>query len=164
MAFTFNKCNCLKSVSVGALYRLLAMIRRARFCSFDMRSQSKPQFIIPNWRCGRINDSYINLIAEKGKYRLSLFITLSVRDILLAILQFFVCVWIPFHVFIIINPRKLNSVTCSIKVLFMIKRGVLFPVIILLAVMKYHKFSFLYIERQLVHGKPVSNFIWFWIN
>ena len=48
-----------------------------------------PQFVIPNWRCERINESYINFIAERGKYHLILFITPSVRDILLAI---FVCV------------------------------------------------------------------------
>ena len=70
------------------------MIRRARFCSFDMRSHSKPQFVIPNWR---INESYINFIAERGKYRLSLFIKPSVRDILLAI---FLRVWVPVHVLI----------------------------------------------------------------
>ena len=64
------------------------MMRRARFRSFDMRSHSKAQFVIPNWRCERINESYINFMAEKGKYRFSLFITPKVRDILLAI---FVC-------------------------------------------------------------------------
>ena len=39
--FTFNRCNCLKSGSVCALYRQFVIIRRARFCSFDMRSHSK---------------------------------------------------------------------------------------------------------------------------
>ena len=58
------------------------MMRRARFCSFDMGSHSKPQFVIPNWRCKRIKESYINFMAEKGKYRFSLFITPNVRDIL----------------------------------------------------------------------------------
>ena len=37
-------------------------------------------------------DNLSNFIAERGKYRLSLFITPSVRDILLAI---FSCVWVP---------------------------------------------------------------------
>ena len=101
------------------------MIRRARFCSFDMRSHSKPQFVIPNWRCERINESYINFIAERGKYRLSLFITPSVRDILLVIL--YVCEF-QFMYSFTVNSRKLNSVTCSIKVLFIIRRGISFPV------------------------------------
>ena len=60
MSFSFNKCNCLRSGSVCALCRLFVMIRKARFCSFDMRSHSKPKFVIPNWRCERINESYIN--------------------------------------------------------------------------------------------------------
>ena len=64
------------------------MMRSAHFCSFDIRSHSKPQFVIPNWRCERIKESYINFMAEKGKYHFSLFITPNVRDILLAI---FVC-------------------------------------------------------------------------
>ena len=89
MSFTFSRCNSLKSGSVWALYLLLVIIRRARFCNFDMRSHSKPQFVIPNWRCEKINESYINFIAEMGKYRFSLFITPSVREILLAI--FSVC-------------------------------------------------------------------------
>ena len=49
-----------------------------------MQSHSKPQFVIPNWRCERIKESYINLIAEMGKYRFSLFITPRVLEILLA--------------------------------------------------------------------------------
>ena len=62
---------------------LLVIIRRARFCNFDMRSHSKPQFVIRNWRCERVNESYI--MTEMGKYRYSLFITPSVCEILLAI-------------------------------------------------------------------------------
>ena len=89
VSFTFNKVNFFKRGSVCALYLLFVMMRRARFCSFDMRWPiSKPQFVIPNWRCERINESYINFMAEKGKYRFSLFITPKVCDILLAI---FVC-------------------------------------------------------------------------
>ena len=86
ISFTFNRCNCLKSGSVWALYLLFVIIRRARFCNFDMRSLSKPQFVIPHWRCVRISESYINSIAEMGKYHFSLFITPSVREIFL---QFF---------------------------------------------------------------------------
>ena len=71
---------------------------KGTFCIFDMRSQSKPsvcnselkvrkdQRIIHQFHC----------FAERGKYRLSLFITPNVRDILLAIF----CVWVPIHVFI----------------------------------------------------------------
>ena len=98
MSFTFNKVNFFERGSVCALYLLFVMMRRARFCSFDMRWPiSKPQFLIPNWRCERINESYINFMAEKGKYRFSLFITPKVRDILLAI---FLCVRVPIHIFV----------------------------------------------------------------
>ena len=58
------------------------------FCSFDMHSHSKPKFVILNWRCERIKESYINFMAEKGKYHFSLFITPNVCDI---ISNFFVC-------------------------------------------------------------------------
>ena len=128
ISFTFNRCNCLKSGSVCALYRLFVIIPRARFCSFDMRSHSKPQFVIPNWRCERINESYINFMAEMGKYRFSLFITPNVRDILLAI--FFVCEFQFINSFTV-NPRKLNSVTCSISVLFIMRCGISYSVKIL---------------------------------
>ena len=62
---------------------------KSPFCSFDMHSHSKPQFLISNWRCERIKESYIKFMAEKGKYRFSLFIKPHVHDILLAI--FCVC-------------------------------------------------------------------------
>ena len=97
------------------------------FCSFYMRSHSKPQFVIPNWRWERIKESYINFMAEKGKYRFCLFITPNVRDILLAI---FVCEFQFLYSFTV-NPRKLNSVTRSIMALFIIRRGISFSVKIL---------------------------------
>ena len=128
ISFTFIRCNCLKSGSVCALYRLFVIIRRARFCSFDMRCHSKPQFVIPNCRCERMNETYINFMAEMGKYRFSLFITPNVRDILLAI--FCVCEFQFINSFTV-NPRKLNSVTCSIRVLFIMRRGISFSVKIL---------------------------------
>ena len=46
--------------------------------------------MIPIWRCEKINESYINFVAEKSKCRFSLFITPNVCDILLMI--FFMCV------------------------------------------------------------------------
>ena len=114
----------LKRGSVCALYLLFVMMRRARFCSFDMSSHSNPQFVIPNWRSERINESYINFMAEKGKYCFSLFITPKVRDILLAIF----CVWeFQFIYSFTVNHRKLNSVTRSIMALFIIRRGYHFP-------------------------------------
>ena len=79
-----------------SLYLLFVMKRMARFCSFDTRSNSKPQFVIPNWRCERIKESYINFMGEKGKYRFTLFITPNVRDILLA----YFCVWVAFDTFV----------------------------------------------------------------
>ena len=118
-------CYCLGSGSVWALYLLFVKIRRARFCNFDMRSNSKPQFVIPNWRCERINESYINLFAEKGNYRFSLFITPSLREILLAI--FWTCEFQFIYSFTV-RPRKLNSVTRSNKVLFITKHGISFSV------------------------------------
>ena len=72
-----------------------------------------------------VNESYINFMAEMGKYRFSLFITPSVREILLA---FFVREF-QFIYSLTVNPRKLNSVTRSIWVV------------------KYHQFIFLHIER-----------------
>ena len=123
MSFTFNKFNFLKKGSVSALYLLFVMMRRARFCSFYMRSHSNPQFVIPNWRC-MINESYINFMAEKGKYRFSLFITPKVCDFV------FVCEFQFIYSFTV-NPRKLNSVTHSIMVLFIIRRGISFSVKIL---------------------------------
>ena len=107
---------------------LLVIIRRALFCSFDMRSHPKPQFVIPNWRCERINESYINFMVEMGKSRFSLFITPNVRDILLA--TFCVCEF-QFTNLFIVNLRKLNAVTCSIRVLFIMRGGISFSVIIL---------------------------------
>ena len=65
-----------------ALYLLFVMMRRVSFCNFVMCSHSKPLFVIPNWRCERIKDSYINFMAEKDNYRFNLFITSHVRDIL----------------------------------------------------------------------------------
>ena len=120
------------------------MIPKARFCSFDMRSHSKPQFVIPNWRCERINESYINFIAERGKYRLSLFITPSVRDILLAI--FCVCEF-QFMYSFTVNPRKLNSCYLFNQGVVYHKTWYIISRYNPLAIMKYHKFSFLYIER-----------------
>ena len=105
ISFTFNRYNCLKSGSVWALYLLFVIIRRARFCNFDMRSHSKPQFVIPNWRCERISESYINVIAEMGKYSFSLFITPSVREILFAI---FWTYEFQFIYSFTVRPRKLN--------------------------------------------------------
>ena len=125
ISFTFNKYNCLKSGSVWALYLLFVIIRRARFCNFNMRNHSKPQFVIPNWRCERISESYINFIAEMGKYRFSLFITPSVREILFAI--FWTCEFQFIYSFTV-RPRKLNSVTRSIRVLFIMRHGISFSV------------------------------------
>ena len=132
ISFTINRYNCLKSGSVWALYLLFVIIRRARFCNFDMRSHSKPQFVIPNWRCERISESYINFIAEMGKYRFSLFITPSVRKILFAI--FLTCEFQLIYSFTV-RPRKLNSVTPSIRVLFIMRHGIMNPSIRIM----YHK-------------------------
>ena len=74
------------------------------FAVLDMRSQSKPHFVIPNRRCKRLNESCINSIAERRRYRLSLFITPSMRDILLAIV---LCVSSNSFA---VNPRNLSSV------------------------------------------------------
>ena len=90
LSFNFNRCNCLKSSSVWALHYPI-IIRRARFCNFDMWFPSNPQFVIPNLGCKRINESFINFMAEMGKYRFNLFIMPSVHEILLP------CVWVPIH-------------------------------------------------------------------
>ena len=63
LSFNFNRCNCLKSRSVWALHYPI-IIRRARFCNFDMWFPSNPQFVIPNLGCKRINESFINFMAE----------------------------------------------------------------------------------------------------
>ena len=62
-------------------------------------------------------------MAEKGKCRFSLFITFNVRDILLAILC--VCEFQSICSFTV-KPRESNSVTRSIMVLFIIRRGISF--------------------------------------
>ena len=58
------------------------------------------------FRCGKISELYIVLSVYVGRNCLSLFITPSVRDILLAILS--VC-GAQFNVSSIVVPRKLNS-------------------------------------------------------
>ena len=123
-----NKFNLSKRGSVCELYLPFVIMRRARFCSFDMRSHSKPQFVIPNWRCERVKESYINSMAERGKCRFRLFITPNVRGNLLAI--FWVCDFQSIRPFTV-NPRKLNSVTRSIMALFIIRHGISFSVKIL---------------------------------
>ena len=90
-----------------------------------LQSHSKPQFVIPNWRCERISESYINFIGEMGTYRFSLFITPSVREILFAI--FWTCEFQFIYSFTV-RPRKLNSVTRSIRVLFIMRHGISFSV------------------------------------
>ena len=72
-----------------------------------------------------INESYINSKAEMGKYRFSLLITPRVREI---VLPFFVWEFQLIYSFTV-NPRKLNSVTRSIWVLFIIRHGLSLSVI-----------------------------------
>ena len=67
-------------------------------------------------------------MAEKCKYRFSLFIKPDVRDIVSEILC--VCEFQFIYSFTV-NPRKLNSVTRSIMELFIIRRGISFSVKIL---------------------------------
>ena len=43
---------------------IFIIIQRKNFCDFDLRYHSKPPFVIPNWRCKTISESYINFIAE----------------------------------------------------------------------------------------------------
>ena len=108
-----------------ALYLLFVIIQRTRFCNFDMRSHSKPQFVIPNSRCESISESYINYIAEMGKCRYSLLITLSVCEILFAI--FLTCEFQFIYSFTV-RPIKLNSVARLIRVLFIMRHGLSFSV------------------------------------
>ena len=124
------------------------------FLEFYMRSHSKLQFVIPNWRYVR-SESYFNFMAEKGLYRFSLFITPNVCDILLAIFYVYEFQLIyPFTV----NPRKLKSVTHSIRMLFILRRGISFS-LCPLTVIEYHDFNFLYNERQFVYGKPIGDLV-----
>ena len=58
------------------------------------------------FRCGKISELYIVLSVYVGRKCLSLFMTPSVREILLAILS--VC-GAQFNVSCIVVPRKLNS-------------------------------------------------------
>ena len=67
-------------------------------------------------------ESYISFIAENGRYRFNLFITPSVRDILLAILA--ECER-QLRNSLIVNPRKLNSFTFSMIVLFIMSCGII---------------------------------------
>ena len=110
---SFNNFRSLNIGSLWALYLLLVIILRARFCNLNNLLHSKPQHVIPNCKCERMRESYINFMTEIGRYLLSLFITPRVRDILFAI--FDVCAFQLMYSFIVI-PRKLNVVTLSIFV------------------------------------------------
>ena len=81
--------------------------------------------MIPNCKCETIKESYINFMAEKSEYCFSLYITPNVGDILLVI------VWVyqfqSMYSFIV-NPKKLNSVTRSIWILFFIRHRIKFYV------------------------------------
>ena len=65
------------------------------------------------FRCGKISELYIILSVYVGRKCLSLFMTPSVREILLAILS--VC-GAQFNVSCIVVPRKLNSHICPVFV------------------------------------------------
>ena len=123
ISFTLSNFSSLNKGSVCALYLLSVRIRRARFCSLNILSHSKPQHDIPNCKCERTRESYISFIAENGRYRFNLFITPSVRDILLAILA--ECER-QLRNSLIVNPRKLNSFTFSMIVLFIMSCGISF--------------------------------------
>ena len=124
------------------------------FLEFYMRSHSKIQFVIPNWRYVR-SESYFNFMAEKGLYRFSLFITPNVCDILLAIFYVYEFQFIyPFTV----NPRKLKSVTHSIRMLFILRRGISFS-LCPLTVIEYHDFNFLYNESLFMASQSAILFV-----
>ena len=68
-----------------------------------------------------MSESYIILRAENDKYRFNLFITHNARDILLAIFE----QWLfQLRDSLIVNPRKLKSLTLSITESFMINLGI----------------------------------------
>ena len=122
MSFTFNKFNFLKRGSVCALYLSFVMIRRARFCSFDMRCHWKSQFVILNWTCEWIKES-IWWLKRAG-------IALACSSRLTGVIfywQSFVCQFQFIYSFIV-DPRKLNSVTRSIMALFIVRLGISFSV------------------------------------
>ena len=136
---SFNNFRSLNIGSVWALYLLLVIILRARFCNLNNLLFSKPQHVIPNCKCERMRESYINFMTEIGRYLLSLFITPRVRDILLAI--FDVCAFQLMYSFFVI-PQKLNVLTLSIFVSQIIKFGISFAEITLI-IMENHEFRFL---------------------
>ena len=120
---SFNNFISLNRASVWALYLLVVIFLRVRFCNLNNLLHSKPQHVIPNCNCERMRDSYINFMAEIGRYLLSPFITPRVRDILFAI--FDVCALQLMYSFIVI-PIKLNVVTLSIFVSQIINFGISF--------------------------------------
>ena len=125
---SFNNFRSLNIGSVWALYLLLVIILRARFCDLNNLLHSKPQHVIPNCKCERMRESYINFMTEIGRYLLSLFITPRVRDILFAI--FDVCAFQLMYSFIVI-PQKIKRSNSFIFVSQMIKFGISFAEITL---------------------------------
>ena len=121
ISLTFNISRPLNIGSVWALYLLFVIIRRARFCNLNILSHSKPQHVIPNCKWESTSESYINFIADVGRYLLSRFIMPNVREILFAIFDG----WeLQFMNSFIVSPKKLNSVTLSTTVLLITKQGI----------------------------------------
>ncbi len=106
MSFTFSKPRDFNIGSVCALYLLRVIILTALFCSLGNLPEWSPQDRMLKFRCGKIIELYIVLSVYVGRKCWSLFMTPSVRDILLAILS--VC-GAQFNVSCIVVPRKLNS-------------------------------------------------------
>ena len=121
ISLTFNISRSLNNEFVWALYLLFIIIRKARFCNLNILSHSKPQHVILNRKLESISESYINFIADRGRYLLCWFIMPNVRKILFGIFN----EWeLQFMNSFIVSPKIFNSVTLSFTVLLITKRGI----------------------------------------
>ena len=103
--FTFNKYNCLEIIAVCILYWLFVTIRWTVFLQFLHSIPFKALVCISKLKVQMINETCVNFKAERGKYRLNLFITPRKRDFFSNFLC--VCELQLIHS-ITVNPGKLT--------------------------------------------------------
>ena len=135
---------------MSALHLLFVMILIARFCNLDNLSHSNPQEVIANCKWDKIKEQYISFMAERGKKRLILFITASVRYILFDIFD----AW----EFVYCEPPKIEFCqSLYYGIVYSELRNAIF-IDSFFIVMKQHEIIFFNVQWKFINGKPVRNF------